>query len=98
MNPLDYTEAEVERVSKLAKLRLTDSEKQRLAEEMQKILEFVSLLSEADTESLHESGNCSAPQLPLREDKAELLFDRQQMLMNSATVTDGYITVPRVIE
>lgn len=89
---------DVEKVADLARLNLTESEKESLPGEMSAIIAFAHQLSAL---KLGEDVPITAHVAPLknvfREDIPVQEFDRHEMLQNAKTQADGYITVPRVV-
>ena len=90
---------DVEKIATLARLELSESEKEHLHSEMENILEYVDMLSELDIDNIEPTAHAVPLTNVIREDKATESFDREVMLKNApATVDDELIKVPQVIE
>ena len=89
---------EVEHIAELAKLSLTDEEKEKLGEQLSAILEYAEVLQCLDTEAIPPT----ATVLPLRNvmaaDKVRLSFSREDVLANAPEAENGYVRVQAILE
>ena len=92
------TREQVERVASLARLSLTDDEAERMAEELDRILEFVEVLEQVDTEGVEPTSHVMPLQTPLREDRAVESLDPELALANAPLREGTAFVVPKVIE
>jgi aspartyl-tRNA(Asn)/glutamyl-tRNA(Gln) amidotransferase subunit C len=88
---------EVEHIADLARLRLTEAEKERYAEQLSDILDYVDHLEELDTNHIQPTASVLEMQLRLREDQARPGLSQDEVLGNSAETQDGQFKVPRVL-
>ncbi len=88
----------VENVANLARLSLSDKEKESLAREMNAIIDFANQLSELDTEDVPITAHVVPISNIFRCDEVTNKPDRDELLSNAPTKADGYFTVPRVVE
>ncbi len=88
---------EVEHISALARLALTDAEKQRYAEQLSDILDYVAHLDELDTEHIPPTDSVLDETLRLREDQARPGLPHDDVLRNAAETEDGQLKVPPVL-
>ena len=88
----------VENVANLARLSLSDKEKESLAKEMNAIIDFANQLSELDTEDVPITAHVVPISNIFRCDEVTNKPDRDELLANAPTKADGYFTVPRVVE
>lgn len=92
------TVADVHYIARLARLRFSEAEEERLAEEMSRILDYMSQLDTLDTTGVPPMAHVLDQQNVFRADVAEARITREQALQN-APATDGtYFRVPKVIE
>lgn len=63
------TIAEVEHIAKLARIELTKEEKEKFALQLTRILDYVTLLSEVDTENVIPTAHVTGLENVTREDK-----------------------------
>ena len=92
------TRDEVERVAALARLSLTDEEAERMADELDRILEFVQVLEQVDTEDVEPTSHVMPLRTPLREDRAVESLDPELALANAPAREGTAFVVPKVIE
>ncbi len=88
---------EVEKVAGLAKLRLTAEEKQRMAQQLQKVVEYVEKINELDTRDVEPSSHSVDTPPVLREDRAAPWLSQEEALQNAPAKRSGYFSVPKVI-
>jgi aspartyl-tRNA(Asn)/glutamyl-tRNA(Gln) amidotransferase subunit C len=88
---------EVEHIAELAKLSLTDEEKEKFREQLSAILEYAEMLQRLDTEAIPPT----ATVLPLRNvmvaDEVKLSFSRQDVLANAPEAEDGCFKVRAIL-
>lgn len=89
---------DVENVAKLARLRLSPQEKTAMSADMEAIVDFANRLSEIDTTDVDITAHVVPLSNVFREDKAEINFEREEMLKNAPTKANGCVSVPRVVE
>lgn len=62
------TKAQVEHIAKLARLRLTAEEAEKMAKELSSILQYVDMLSEVNTDNVEATAQVTGLTNALRED------------------------------
>ena len=85
----------VEKVAQLARLKLTEEEKETLGEQLLSIIEFVNQLEEVNVDRVEESWH---ERTPLREDTPQKPLGQEKALMNAPEREDGFFVVPRILE
>jgi len=60
---------EIGKISKLARLELTDNEKKKYAEELSVVLDYIEMLNEVDTDNITETCQVTGLKNVVREDK-----------------------------
>lgn len=90
---------EIERIATLARLALTDDERQRLAPQLERILEYVESLRALETTDVAPTTHTLAPEGALRDDEPQPSLPRTRALANAphASLETGLFSVPRVI-
>jgi aspartyl-tRNA(Asn)/glutamyl-tRNA(Gln) amidotransferase subunit C len=92
------TREDVENVALLARLGLTEEEKERLISQLGVILENMAILNEVDVSQVPASTYI----LPVRNvtvpDQPRPSFPPQQLLANAPEAEDNFIRVPAVLE
>ena len=90
--------AEVEHIAELAKLSLTNEEKEKFGEQLSAILDYAEMLQRLDTEAIPPT----ATVLPLRNvmaaDEVRPSFSREDILGNAPEAEDGCFKVRAILE
>jgi aspartyl-tRNA(Asn)/glutamyl-tRNA(Gln) amidotransferase subunit C len=81
-------------VARLARLRLTDEELERMPAELSKILEHVERMDELDLEGVEPTSHVVELQNVLREDKPRPSLPREKALQGAPDVAAGGFRVP----
>ncbi|MTI86793.1 MAG: Asp-tRNA(Asn)/Glu-tRNA(Gln) amidotransferase subunit GatC [Balneolaceae bacterium] len=95
---MSVTEKDVRYVANLARLKLPENEVKSLANDMNKILEYMELLNEVDTSNVAPLEHVIELDSRLRTDKAEKPLDHDDALKNAPDADSDYFRVPKVIE
>jgi aspartyl-tRNA(Asn)/glutamyl-tRNA(Gln) amidotransferase subunit C len=88
----------VAHIATLARIRLSESELEPLADELSHILNWVEQLNEVDTTGVAPMASAAAASLPLREDAVSDGGCRDAILGNAPNAARGFFTVPKVVE
>ena len=88
----------IDQVAILAKLELTETEKQQAMEDMQKMLDYIDQLNELDTSRTEPLPHLFHIENVFREDEAVNGDDREAMLKNAPRQKEGQYQVPKTIE
>ena len=94
--PLD--KASVAHIATLARIRLSESELEPLADELTHILTWVEQLNEVDTTGVAPMASAAAASLPMRDDAITDGGCRDAILGNAPKATRGFFAVPKVVE
>ena len=81
-------------VAKLARLKVTDDEVDRMAEELSKILEHVETMNELDLEAVEPTSHVVDLTNVLREDVPRPGLSREQALDQAPDTAEGGFRVP----
>jgi aspartyl-tRNA(Asn)/glutamyl-tRNA(Gln) amidotransferase subunit C len=81
-------------VARLARLRLTDDEVERMASELSGILEHVEHISELDLEGVEPTSHVIALENVLRSDEPRPSWSRDEMLERAPDPAGGAFRVP----
>ena len=88
----------VEYVAELAKLRLNDEEKELMAEDLTKVLEYMDILNSLDTADVEPVTHVFGVENVFREDVVQPSFDREEILKNAIDTAYGCFKVPQTVE
>jgi aspartyl-tRNA(Asn)/glutamyl-tRNA(Gln) amidotransferase subunit C len=89
---------EVEYVARLARLALSDEEKERMRRELDSILAYIDKLRTLDITGVEPTSHAVPLTNVMRDDDPRPSFPRDEMLANAPDPTGGYFRVPRIIE
>jgi aspartyl-tRNA(Asn)/glutamyl-tRNA(Gln) amidotransferase subunit C len=92
------TPEEVEHVALLARLELTEEERERFTTQLNSILEHFEQLRQLDTTGVPAMSHAVAISNVFRDDAPEPSLSREQALGNSPDQASNCFRVPRVIE
>ncbi|RCX16588.1 aspartyl/glutamyl-tRNA(Asn/Gln) amidotransferase subunit C [Anaerobacterium chartisolvens] len=95
---MKITKETIEHVANLARLNLSEQEKEKLTLEMASIISYVDKLNELDTEGIQPTSHVLPVQNVFREDICSQSFDRDTILSNAPSSEDGCFKVPKVVE
>ena len=95
---MKISRAEVEHVSRLARLALTDQELDALRQDMDQILVYVEQLNQLDTTDIVPMAHAVPMENAFRADEIRTGFTREQALANAPDPSPSGFRVPRVIE
>lgn len=87
----------MEYVGILAKLELSNEEKIKAKEEMEKMLNYIDVLSELDTEGIEPMSHTFPLSNVFREDIVKNGDDRDAILSNAPQKKDGSFEVPKTV-
>lgn len=92
------TREQVDHVALLARLALTEQERDRFAGQLGAIIEFIDKLNEMDTSGVQPMVHGIAGFQPARNDAAGPSLSRDEALRNGPQASEGCFKVPRIIE
>jgi aspartyl-tRNA(Asn)/glutamyl-tRNA(Gln) amidotransferase subunit C len=88
----------VDRIAHLARLEFESEEKNRILEDMNRMLDFVDKLSELNTEHIEPLIYMSDEVNQLRDDVAKETITQKEALLNAPQKDSDYIKVPKVVD
>ena len=88
----------MEYVGILAKLELSDAEKEAAKRDMGQMLDYIDKLNELDTSGVEPMSHIFPVNNVFREDVVENGDDRERMLANAPRKKDGAFMVPKTVE
>ena len=94
---MPISRAEVEKVSLLARLLLSDEELDRMTSQMGDILGYIDLLSELDTEQIEPMAHALEVANAFRDDVMRPSLDRESALANAPHRDEECYLVPAVL-
>ena len=88
----------ISKLEKLAKLKLTDQEKDILKADLDKILDMFSTISSVDTENVEPLRHINAHYNVMREDVAGNMLKLEDIAGNAPKMDQNMFAVPKVLE
>jgi aspartyl-tRNA(Asn)/glutamyl-tRNA(Gln) amidotransferase subunit C len=95
---MSLTRKEVEHIAELARLDLTENEKQKYQEQLSAILDYAARLQQLDTSGIPPTSSVLPPHSTLREDVPAASLTREETLTNAPATKDDQFQVPPVFE
>ena len=92
------TKEQVEHVAKLARLNLTEEEKDLYTKQLSEILDYIDQLNVVDTTGIEPMTQPIPTVNVMREDIVKKLFNRDELLKNAPHEEYGFFRVPKIGE
>lgn len=92
------TKEDITKISRLARIEVLDSEKETLATQVGKIINWVEELNEVNTDDVAPLTNVHEAAMPMNKDVVVDGNIADDVLANAKDAKYGYFTVPKVIE
>ncbi|MCB1123435.1 MAG: Asp-tRNA(Asn)/Glu-tRNA(Gln) amidotransferase subunit GatC [Verrucomicrobiae bacterium] len=89
---------DIDYVARLARLQLTDQERERFSEQLGSILEYFEQINQVDVEGVEPMAHTFQVENVLREDVAEEGFDPETAVKHAAAKRNNMVQVPKVVE
>lgn len=87
-----------EHLSRLARLSLSEAEKELFGSQLDSILQYMEKLNELDTTGVEPTSHVISLSNITREDLSSGSLDREEALMNAPDRTEKFYRVPKIIE
>jgi len=95
---MSITIQDVEKIAKLAKLKLTPEEKEKFTKQLTEILNYMKKLNEVDTEGVPPTYHIHEVTNVFREDEVKTWLTQEEATQNAPKKHNGYFSVPKVIK
>lgn len=95
---MKITKQEVEHVAKLARLDLSDQEKDMFTDQLSNILTYIDQLNELDTKDVEPTSHVLDINNVMREDVTHESLSQKRALANAPDRAAGHYRVPKIIE
>ncbi len=94
---MKITKETVDQVATLAKLSFTDTEKEKIQQDLSKIIDFVEKINEIDTDGVEPLTHINESVNVLREDEAIETLTQEEALKNAPQKDSDYFKIPKVL-
>ncbi|HTG70344.1 MAG TPA: Asp-tRNA(Asn)/Glu-tRNA(Gln) amidotransferase subunit GatC [Candidatus Udaeobacter sp.] len=95
---MSITPKDVEHVARLARLELSDSEKDQFTDQLNAILKYAEKLNGLDTENVEPTSHVLPITNVMRADEKRQSLPIEKVLLNAPDDEDGQFKVPAVLE
>jgi len=95
---MKISKEQVEHVANLARLTLSEEEKEELTKDMINILNFADKLGGLDTEGIDPTAHVMKLENVFREDIVKDEYSRAELLQNAPEKENGCFHVPKIVE
>jgi len=95
---MKITKKEVEHVARLARLELSEQDKEKLTDQLSNILTYVEKLNELDTTGVAPTSHVLDISNVMRSDTPEASLPQERALANAPDKAAGHYKVPKIIE
>ncbi|WP_308860308.1 Asp-tRNA(Asn)/Glu-tRNA(Gln) amidotransferase subunit GatC [Paenibacillus radicibacter] len=95
---MSITLKDVEHVAKLARLDLTDEEKDQFTDQLNAILKYAEQLGELDTTGVQPTSHAMILNNVMREDEVKPSLPIEKVMLNAPEEEEGQFKVPAVLE
>lgn len=96
--PTKLSRNQVEHIAELAKLGLTEEEKDLFSEQLSAILEYAEMLQRLDTDAIPPTAQVMDLCNVMRDDEVRPSLPREEVLANAPAQVDGYFQVLPILE
>jgi aspartyl-tRNA(Asn)/glutamyl-tRNA(Gln) amidotransferase subunit C len=89
---------DIEKVARLARLELSEEEKETFGNQLEQILNYMEQLNQLDTTGVEPTSHAIPIHNVFREDEVKASFPQEEVLGISPDEEFGHFKVPRIIE
>lgn len=90
------TVKDVEHVAKLARLELTEEEKEKFTSQLGDVLKYVEQMNEVDTSNVKPMAHAIDFVNVMREDEVKYEQTKEELMKNAPDAEDGFFKVPKI--
>ena len=87
---------DVEHVAKLARLELSEEEKEKFSKQLGDILTYVEHMNKVDTTNVEPMSHAVPIVNVMREDVVVTEHTKEELMANTPSVEDGFFSVPKI--
>jgi len=95
---MKISKEEIEHIASLARLYLSEEEKELFGSQLSSILDYMEKLNELDTKDIEPTSHVLPLSNVMRDDIPQPSIPREDALMNAPDHTDKFYRVPKIIE
>ncbi len=91
-------EMDIEKVARLARIELSEEEREAFRRQLGKVLEYMEQLNRVDTSEVEPTSHTTPVFNVFREDEIRISSSQEEVLGIAPEEEDGHFRVPRIIE
>ena len=95
---MNITDEMIDYISQLARLELSEEEKEKSKNEIGKIIDYMDILNTIDTTDIEAMSHAFPVKNVFREDILKPSVDRNTITINAPSKKDGCFKVPKTVE
>ena len=95
---MSITSADIDKIANLAKLDLSEAEREKFASQLSDIVSYIEKLNQLNTDDVKPLAHVNDLTNVFREDKARPSMEKQDVFKNSPQHDDEFFLVPKVIK
>ncbi|MBM4136723.1 MAG: Asp-tRNA(Asn)/Glu-tRNA(Gln) amidotransferase subunit GatC [Nitrospira sp.] len=95
---MEFSKEEVEHIASLARLSLSEEEKELFGSQLSSILRYMEKLNKLDTRGIEPTSHVLSLSNVMRDDIPGPSLPKEEALMNAPDHTDKFYRVPKIIE
>jgi aspartyl-tRNA(Asn)/glutamyl-tRNA(Gln) amidotransferase subunit C len=95
---MQVNNALIDKLARLSQLEFSETEREEIRKDLEKMIGFVDKLRELDTTGVEPLLHMSPPVSVLRSDEPGMMLSREQALLNAPQTDGTYFQVPKVIQ
>lgn len=96
--PEDTTRIDISYVAHLARMELTEAEKQKFSAQLKDILAYVAKLNELDVSGVEPTAHAAPLTNVFRKDEGRPSIETERILTNAPEHARGLFIVPKIVE
>ncbi len=89
---------DIQKVAKLARLELSEEERETFGNQLEQILAYMEQLNRLDTTGVESTSHAIPIYNVFREDEVKPSFSQEEVLAIAPAEEEGHFKVPRIIE
>ena len=95
---MSITSADIDKIANLAKLDLSEAEREKFASQLSDIISYVEKLNQLDTKDVEPLAHVNDLMNVYREDESRPSMDKEDVFKNSPQNDNEFFLVPKVIK
>ncbi len=95
---MEISKEQVDYIARLARLALTEEERETYARQLASILDYIDKLNELDTSRVEATSHVVHIETAVRQDEVKPSLSQDEILCNAPDASPPFFRIPRVIQ